>query len=450
MADMLAMPSEAVEIPFSILDTDLYKLTMQNAVLKHFPEARVVIRFTNRAPQMLFSRQSFAWIEAHVLRLSELRLTTAERDALSRTCPYFPAAYLDYLASMRLDPASQVQLTFHPKNGSNLGEIECVIEGLWRDCILYEVPIMSIMSEAYFKFVDTDWNMDGQYERAKQKAHALLSPPKPTTPLAFSEFGTRRRRSFQAHDAVMRGLVDGWKEWKAAGGTGGALTGTSNVYLALKYGLVPAGTIAHEWIMAIGATFGYKGANGRAMDMWEEVYPRKDPAPPLVMLTDTFTARAFFADFIADPTRALRWGGLRQDSGNPFTFARQAKDAWAAVEDAAGVRRDDALVAAGKRVIFSDSLDVDKAIKLQQGCDEVGIGAAFGIGTFLTNDFQKASDPSQTSKPLNIVIKLNQINGRDCVKLSDDKGKYTGNVEEVKRVQRELALPAEHEDKQRG
>ena len=95
------------------------------------------------------------------------------------------------------------------------------------------------------------------------------------------------------------------------------------------------------------------------------------------MLTDTFTAHAFFVDFIADPTRALRWTTLRQDSGDPYTFVKEAKEAWKTVEDRAGVERVDGVVAKGKRVIFSDGLDVDRAVMLQTQCDELGIAGAF-------------------------------------------------------------------------
>jgi nicotinate phosphoribosyltransferase len=122
--------------------------------------------------------------------------------------------------------------------------------------------------------------------KAKAKSQQLLSPPSPITPLIFSEFGTRRRRSLQVQDIVIKGLVEGFEAYEMDGGGEGALAGTSNVrvhiengrsnahnpkvYFALKYGIKPVGTIAHEWIMAIGAMYGYKGANGRAMDMWEE------------------------------------------------------------------------------------------------------------------------------------------------------------------------------------
>lgn len=171
--------------------------------------------------------------------------------------------------------------------------------------------------------------------------------------------------------------------------------------MALKYGLNPVGTIAHEWIMAIGATYGYRGANGRAMDMWEEgrnipyafieshslmqglVYPPGTKfSSPLTMLTDTYTAAIFFKDFMSDPARALRWAVLRQDSGDAFKFVEDAKKVWKTIEDKAGLKRDvgangEEEVAKGKKVIFSDGLDVEKAIKLQQGCDKIGMAGEF-------------------------------------------------------------------------
>ncbi|KAK4686257.1 nicotinate phosphoribosyltransferase, partial [Tremellales sp. Uapishka_1] len=444
MASTITNVSSETEIPFSILDTDLYKLTMQNAVLQHFHDAVVVIKFTNRAPQMLFSRTSFDWIQEQVNRMSSLRLTSEERVALAKACPYFPQSYLDYLSEISLDPQSQVALKFLSKSTEGeieLGEIECVIEGVWRDCILYEVPVMSIISEGYFKYTDTDWKLDDIVSRrAKRKAHLLLSPPNGITPLAFSEFGTRRRRSFHVQDLVVKSLVEGWQEWKKGGGTGGGLVGTSNVYLALKYGIPPSGTIAHEWIMAVGATYGYKGANGRAMDMWEAVYPPSPTSSLHTMLTDTYTAAEFFSEMTANPERALRWNALRQDSGDPMTFARAAKKAWQDIGETSGK----------KRVIFSDGLTRYRAIDLQRQCDQLGILAAFGIGTSFTNDFVKVSDPTQKSEPLNIVIKLNRIDGKGCVKLSDDKGKYTGEPEEVQKVLEVLKISDKDVEKRAG
>ncbi|CAD6574697.1 MAG: nicotinate phosphoribosyltransferase, partial [Tremellales sp. Tagirdzhanova-0007] len=449
MNESLAIPSDQVEIPYSILDTDLYKFTMQCAVLHHFYDAIVTIKFTNRSPQMLFSRESFDWIQERINRLSTLQLTRTERSALCEACPYFPPSYLDYLSSLILRPQDQVKLTFIPKEGE-MGELECLIEGVWRDCIIYEVPIMSIMSEAYFKFVDTDWDLNDVVDQARLKALALLSPPSPIQPLLFTELGTRRRRSFRVHDLVVQGLVKGSDEWKASNGKVGGLGGTSNVSLEMDVPIPILSTfeihVSALIIVSALVTSGswrlvpFMDTKAPTLEAWR-FYPRGPYAPPLTMLTDTFTAHTFFAEFIKDTTRAIRWGSLRQDSGDPFEFVKKAKEVWAKVEEKAGLKSDDGVVAKGKRVLFTDSLDVEKAIQLQKCCDELEIGASFGIGTSLTNDFQKASNPSKTSKPLNIVIKLSTVDGKNCVKLSDDKGKHTGDLDEVKRVQKELNLP---------
>lgn len=159
------------------------------------------------------------------------------------------------------------------------------------------------------------------------------------------------------------------------------------------------------------------------------------------MLTDTYTARAFFEDYTSNPALADRWLTLRQDSGDPFAFVREAKRVWNLLyEQKHGGQLNERVALADRRIIFSDGLDVDRAVELQRGCDDMGVQgegfsgyshqlgltgptAAFGIGTSLTNDFVKASDPSKPSKPLNIVIKLASIGGRPAVKLSDDKGK---------------------------
>ena len=122
-----------------------------------------------------------------------------------------------------------------------------IVEGTWSHVILYEVPILSILSEAYFQHVDTAWDYSGQRALAKSKAETLLREG-----IAFSEFGTRRRRSYDAHMMVMQGLVDARNQLTGDGTLRGKLTGTSNVHFARLFGLSPVGTIAHEWIM--GAT----------------------------------------------------------------------------------------------------------------------------------------------------------------------------------------------------
>ncbi|KAJ9115926.1 hypothetical protein QFC22_005069 [Naganishia vaughanmartiniae] len=470
-------------VPVSLLDTDLYKLTMQNAVLKLFPDSQSEYKFTNRAPDMLFSRRDLEWIRKQVDALSTLRLTPAEREYLEKHCQYFDSEYLDFLENLQLDPANQVKVTFVPQSSTTetdavpegkkgpkrqkldtseqnglqkisepaapdeKGLIEIKIQGPWKECILYEVPLMSILSEGYFKFDDTDWkdDLEAVEKLAKEKTFRLMTHSQGS--LLFSEFGTRRRRSYKVHEAVIKGLIAGDREWvssedgkralslkKMAAASG--LAGTSNVHFAMKFGLRPVGTIAHEWIMAVGAKEDYVTPNIKAMDSWEKVYPPSPTSPLHTMLTDTYTTRTFFQEFTADAERALRWNGLRHDSGSPVMFARQVKQAWESIADVTGKKVEEVLK--GKKVIFSDGLDIDGALEIWRTCEALGIDASFGIGTNLTNDFQRASDSSAKSKPLNIVIKLKRIDGLECVKLTDDETKHAGEPDEVSRVEKKL------------
>lgn len=207
----------------------------------------------------------------------------------------------------------------------------------------------------------------------------------------LSEFGSRRRRTYKAHDIVMRGLIKANEECgNGKEGKGGKLSGTSNVHFAQKYDLAPIGTIAHELIMGIAALEGYEGSNGRMMDMWEKIYPDGSLG---IALTDTFTTKPFFDDFVSNPERARRWKGLRQDSGDPFKFIPVAKEAFEKVgadpskSAYAGYRpRARSLpIQLAEIVVFSDSLDVKRCLELKKASDEAGIGCSFGVGTDLTN-----------------------------------------------------------------
>ncbi|GAA5945997.1 hypothetical protein JCM3775_003612 [Rhodotorula graminis] len=437
----------------SILDTDLYKLR-QYAILELYPDVDVKYRFTNRGGTR-FTRDMHAAVSKAIQHLETLSLTPAERAFLERRCPYFPPSYLDYLSSFRFRPSSQVRLTFVPLESESdpegeWGSFELEVEGTWLETILYEVPLMSIISEAYFTHVDTHWDYVGQLENARRKGHALFDAG-----CLLSEFGSRRRRTYRAHDIVMRGLVradeecrregerEGGAEAEGEGKARGRLAGTSNVHFACKYDLAPIGTIAHEMVMGIAALEGYEGSNGRTMDMWEKVYPDGSLG---IALTDTFTTKPFFDDFVANPERARRWKGLRQDSGDPLKFIPVAKEAFERV----------GADPAKKVVVFSDSLDVERCIKLKKAADAAGIGSSFGVGTHLTNDFRRVDEPvlqdepgagpvrteGESSKALNMVIKLYSIAGQPCVKISDELTKNTGDPEAVALVKQRFGLEA--------
>ena len=418
----------------SILDTDLYKLTMQQAVLRHYPHTRVAYKFTNRsAATMKFTRQAMDRIRNHIDNLVHLSLSAQERAWLERSCPYLGKDYLDYLEAFRFQPKQQVQLRFLPTGEDGWGHLDLNVSGVWSDVIFYEVPLMAIVSEVYFSTIDTDWSLQDQYQQAFDKACRLTS-----NGIRYSEFGTRRRRSYQTHRIVLQGLMAG--DLSASSGcSSGKLLGTSNVHFAQQFDLVPIGTVAHEWTMAIAALQGYAHSNLKALQLWDAVYSAPDFVANsathdlTIALTDTFSTNVFWNDLLDNPSGieiARRWRGLRQDSGDSKAFAQKALDAYRSI----GVDPK------SKVVIYSDGLDVDRCLELAAYSNHIGIGAAFGIGTSFTNDFIQLST-AQKSKPLNIVIKLDSVEHRRVVKISDDLTKNTGDPTEVLAVKRRFGIP---------
>ncbi|PWY99957.1 nicotinate phosphoribosyltransferase [Testicularia cyperi] len=497
----------------SLLDTDLYKLTMQQAVLRHYPAVDVAYKFTNRTPAMLFTRRAVDVIRRHVARLSCLALTPDERAWLEVNCPYLDRQYLDFLQRFRFDPDSQVEVSFQPvspsKQGRGEGEaaaeandekgqLGIKIRGRWLDVILYEVPLMAIVSEVYFGVVDTQWSLAGQYRNAFDKATRLVGAG-----IRFSEFGTRRRRSYETHRIVLDAMVEadrqpvlpsfssssssssagkvdgngngngnGESSWHASSVQRGKLLGTSNVHFAMLFNLVPIGTVAHEWTMAVAALEGYSSVNLKALKLWDSVYspPGFTPNSPThdltIALTDTFSTDVFWSDLLSSVDGegreiARRWRGLRQDSGDSKAFALKATQVYKQL----GI---DPL---SKVVVYSDALTVQRCIDLAAYSTHIGIGAGFGIGTNLTNDFRRTKSRSETenpesnprseidiksspfdtcpagtdtvekSQPLNIVIKLDSVAGQPVVKISDDLTKNTGDPEQVKAVKRRFGIP---------
>ncbi|KAF8318458.1 nicotinate phosphoribosyltransferase [Clavulina sp. PMI_390] len=427
----------------SILDTDLYKLTMQQAVLEHFPNAVVRYKFNNRSKQTEFSRSCLAVFQQKVTDFANRQLQDDEVAWLKRRCSWFKDSYLDYLKAFRFHPDDQVSITFEPSTANpDRGQIQIEVHGLWAETILYEVPLMAALSEAYFTTDDTDWSLQGQEENAYQKGLQLLKHG-----VQLSEFGTRRRRSFETHQLVMQGLMRAHKEISADPQYKGQLRGTSNVHFAHQFDVLPIGTIAHEWTMGArkirslfnaitmlttAALLGYTTPNTTALKLWEATYPTENPANTglHIALTDTFRSSVFFREIRASPDIARRWKGMRQDSGVPLEFAREAKKLYEELE----------IDVSTKILVFSDGLDVPRTLNIQDvNSKEIGFQASFGVGTSLTNDFKTLST-GEKSKALNIVIKLSEIDGKQCVKLSDDLGKNTGDQAAVAQLKRELGV----------
>ncbi|KAF7312192.1 Nicotinate phosphoribosyltransferase [Mycena indigotica] len=407
------------------------QLTMQQAVLHHFPDKQATYKFTLRDKSALFTRQAFRLFQETVNNFGRLALTDEEHSWLATSCPYLTAEYLISLRNFRFRPQEQVVLTFVPATAAydSAGHIEIDISGLWADTIFWEVPLMACLSEIYFTHVVTDWSYEGQKELAYDKATALLRAD-----CVFSEFGTRRRRSFATQDIVLKSLIKATEDVKS----NGKLAGTSNVYLAYKYNLVPVGTIAQCRVVYGGqvsvdliSVLNFNLQVGRSTQRLPRCQlgrhgsvgnrvPKRAPHRfdryllERRILQGNATDRReaieliFNESYSSNTERAIRWQGLRQDSGDPFAFGIKAKDAFESLN----------IDPRSKTVIYSDGLSVDKSLRLKEQANELGLNVSFGIGTFLTNDFKSAS--GGPSKALNMVIKLSTIDGKPCVKISDD------------------------------
>ncbi len=375
----------------SILDNDFYKITMQNAVVKLFPTQRVKYEFINRGNHH-FPESFGEKLQHSVAAMAQLCLTKEEKIYLQKTCPYLELPYLDFLEGFRYDP-SEVLIQ---QVGNDL---QVSVEGYWYRTILWEVPLLALISELHYELNhlerDTNTTVAHTTIEKAQKLNALG--------VTFAEFGTRRRHSYKVHDLVVHSLTQA---------SDSKFIGSSNVHFAMKYGIKPIGTHAHEWFMFHGAQYGFKMANEVALEHWVDVY-RGDLG---VALSDTYTTEVFFRQF--DKKFAKLFDGVRHDSGDPLEFA----DKTIAHYKSHGINP------LFKYIIFSDGLNLAKVEEITHYCrDKIGI--SFGIGTNLTNDVGL--------QPMNIVMKLYGVQADNgdwlpTIKLSDEKGKYTGDPTMIK------------------
>lgn len=365
----------------SLLDTDLYKFNMDQVIFHKHTDLCGQYYFKCRNAGVKFTPEMAEEINAQIDHLCTLRFKNEE---------------LDYLRSIRFIKSDYVEFLrlWHPIRDyvtaslSDDGELSVVVDGPLFSAMQFEIYLLEIINEVYFRMnYDYDELLESAKERLDKKIKACNDG---TYTFKFAEFGCRRRLSREWEDVVVRRFCTETKN----------CVGTSNVYLAMKYNVTPIGTYAHEFVQM------YQGidsiplayTNHHAMHDWYDEYKGDNGTA----LTDTITTDLFLLDF--DRSMVNNYTGVRHDSGDPFVWGEKIINHYKSY----GVDPKT------KLLLFSDSLNFDKAQKLHDYfCDKTKV--SFGIGTFVAND---------TCVPaLNIVIKLQYVNGLPVAKLSDDVGK---------------------------
>lgn len=376
------MTQDASPILTSLLDTDAYKLHMQQAVFHRYRHITVAAEFRCRGDELLGKYADE--IRHQITLMSQLALTDDEYQYLSGL-PFFKNDYLNWLRAFRFNPE---QVTVSDNNS----ELDIRITGLWCETILWEVPLLAVISEIVHRSRSAHVTAEQAVSqlRSKLQQFNVLSADIDITHFKLMDFGTCRRFSREIQHAIVNHLKDEFPH----------LVGTSNYDLARKLSLAPVGTQAHEWFQAHQQISPVLANSQRvALQAWLDEYPNQLG----VALTDCITMDAFLRDF--DKTFADRYQGLRHDSGDPVEWGEKA----IAHYEKLGI---DPM---SKTLVFSDNLDLEKALSLYRHFYQ-RVKLVFGIGTRLTCNIPGV-------KPLNIVIKLVECNDKPVAKLSDSPGK---------------------------
>lgn len=395
----------------SLLETDLYKFSMGQAIYHQYSDYKTTWSFKCRNTDVHFDEAMVQEIKDQIHAYCELRFTEDELDYLHKI-KWLKGSYVDFLRLWR-PRFEDFEITTDAECG-----LAIETKGTWLNTSMYEIPTLSIVNEVYFRMnYDYGKLMKSFEKRLIAKARGVSDG---TFILGnYSEFGLRRRLSAEAQEMAVRML----SETTAAKSH---FVGTSNVYLAKKYNLMPVGTMAHEWIMCVGQgnhRHNPAYSNYYAMEAWVKEYGVLNGTA----LTDAITTDCFLRDF--DLTYATLFSGVRHDSGDPFVWGDKMLEHY----------RKLGIDGTQKTLLFSDSLDFERADKLYRYF-EGRAKVAFGIGTYISNDTEVA--------PLNIVMKTTACNGNDVAKISDVEGKgMCKNPEYVDYLQRSIDWRMVHESK---
>lgn len=391
----------------SLLDVDFYKFTMGQLAFLKYPD--IGVEYTFKCRNKLLRLADFIKYEClrdELLLAKALEFTNSELHYLRGTNEYqermFKEPYLQFLKNLRI---SDFDLSYED------GNIKLRFGGPWPVAIYWETIALSIINELYYQAQlekMSGFERDVIFSQGKIRLDEKIKMLKTRPDISFIEFGTRRRFSREWQDYVVSVL--------AAELLPSQFLGTSNTYLAMKHGLVPMGTSAHEIYMAYtgiyhGSDDEIRESHNKSLQEWRDLYG----FGLSVALTDTFGTDFFFRDMTAEQAR--NWKGLRQDSGDPIVFGEKAIKFY----ENYGIDPRE------KLIIFSDGLDIQTIIKIADHFQS-RIKVSFGWGTNLTNDLGL--------RPLSMVIKLTEANGNGTVKLSDNLAKAIGKPEDVERFKK--------------
>lgn len=400
------------QIITSLLETDMYKFSMGQAIYHQFSDYKTTWTFKCRNKEVYFTIEMVEEIKEQIKKYCELKFTEDELDYLNNI-KWIKGSYVDFLRLWT--PRYE---DFEINTDAECG-LSIETKGTWLNTSMYEIPTLAIVNEVYFRMnYDYDKLLQSFKERLDMKYNNLKSGKWYVG--TFSEFGLRRRLSSEAQELA----VEKFSHINDTYHCSSKFVGTSNVYLAKKFGLTPVGTMAHEWIMCVGQgnhKHNPSYSNWYAFDAWVKEYGVLNG----IALTDTIASDCFLKDF--QLTYATLFSGVRHDSGDPYEWGDKMIEHYNKL----------GIDASTKTLLFSDSLDFERVDKLFRYFNDRA-KVAFGIGTYLSND---------TDVPaLNIVMKTTKCNGQDVAKLSDVSGKgMCKNPEYVDYLQRCISWRMENE-----
>ena len=369
----------------SLLDTDLYKFTMWQAMLHRHPQTQARYEFVCRSTPEFPLSELLAQVDAELDALCQLSFAKNELDYLG-SLRFIKSDFIDFLRIFRFQRAF-IEVRAQGET------LEIIAHGPQVHVMGFEIYVLAIVNELYFRRFDAAAALAEGRKRLAYKVEqlkALAGAAQRRHPFEMFDFGVRRRFSGAWQREVVQRFATETAQW---------FKGTSNVLLARDLQIVPIGTMAHEYLQtyqALGVRL--RDFQNAALEDWVQEY-RGDLG---IALTDTVGMDAFLQDF--DLYFAKLFDGLRHDSGDPFAWGEKALAHYLRLR----------IDTHSKRLVFSDGLNLDSALALyQRFADRIQLG--FGIGTRLTNDMGLT--------PLNIVMKLTHANGQPVAKISDSPGK---------------------------